>query len=208
MLTQILNSTSRSTTQRHQQMMFILVTRSIFIELILMVVMDLNMSWLVMLLSVLMMSMAELKYMILKKVHCRAVRRSRSSGIFCRSWSRSWKTPADKIMKNYFIFQWTFGNGKLSWMIWSYYKVSLLAPIRFVASKILQAHLLSLLIQKSTDPDAFWAKIPRCHAVLLSTKHCFKQAPKHVYLISKGESSKRYKIHSETNWNTFAGFYF
>jgi hypothetical protein len=47
----------------------------------------------------------------------RAVRRSRSSGIFCQSWSWSWKTPAktpaDKIMKNYFIFQRTFGNGKI-----------------------------------------------------------------------------------------------
>jgi hypothetical protein len=43
----------------------------------------------------------------------RAVRRSRSSGIFCRCRCRSWKTPAktpaDKIMKNYFIFQRTFG---------------------------------------------------------------------------------------------------
>jgi hypothetical protein len=53
------------------------------------------------------------------EVMSRAVHRSRSSGIFCRSrsWSRSWKTPAktpaDKIMKNYFIFQWTFGNGKI-----------------------------------------------------------------------------------------------
>jgi hypothetical protein len=50
------------------------------------------------------------------------------------------------------------------------------------------------------DPDVFWVKIPRCHAdaVLLSTKHCLiKQVPKHVYLISKGESSKRNKINSE-----------
>ena len=39
----------------------------------------------------------------------RAVRRS--SGIFCRSrsWKTPAKTPADKIMKNYFIFQQTFG---------------------------------------------------------------------------------------------------
>jgi hypothetical protein len=58
--------------------------------------------------------------------------------------------------------------------------------------------LLLLLIQKSADPNVFWAKIPRCHAVLLSTKHCLiKQAPKHVYLISKAESSKRNKINSE-----------
>ena len=45
----------------------------------------------------------------------RAVRRS--TDIFCRSR----KTPADKIMKNY--FNELLVMEKLSWMIWSYHKV-------------------------------------------------------------------------------------
>ena len=49
-------------------MMFTPATRSSFIEVILTVAMDLNMSWLVMRRSVLIILITELKYMILKKV--------------------------------------------------------------------------------------------------------------------------------------------
>jgi hypothetical protein len=103
-----------------------------------------------------------------EKTH-RAVRRS--PGIFCRSR----KTPADKIMKNYFIFQWTFGNGKIK-----------LNDLKLLESLITRSDsirrfensasaLLLLLIQKSAHPNVFWAKIQRCHAVLLSTKHCLNK---------------------------------
>jgi hypothetical protein len=94
---------------------------------------------------------------------------------------------------------------KLSWIIWSYY-------IKFINNYLLRSNSwLRKLCERIAI--AFDTKI-RWHRCILGEnttlpcdftfyKALFKQAPKHVYLISKGESSKRNKINSENTLKYF-----